>query len=400
MYDVMSGLKVIEVAEHTFVPAAGMILADWGADVIKVERTQGGDSARHLKLKGADSQVNPFFEAANRGKRGIALDLTQEAGRQQLYKLIENADVFLTNLRADARKKLGIEAADIMQRCPKLIYARGTSYGLQGAKADDGGFDYPSSWCRSGSAYMQTLPGEMPPIQPASIGDLSGGASLAGAIAAALFRRERTGKGAIVDNSLYLTGTYLMSQCLMNSSTGAPSAFGARPQSGHNMPLANNYQTRDGRWICLMLLMDKWWPDFVEHIERPELLEDPRFENNSARTANGPALIEILNEVFRTRDYAQWCDRLDTLEGVWSPVQSPDEVIRDPQALENGFVTPVNLGDGGSYLTGASPAQFDEQHLGTLHSSPGFAQHTDEVLREIGVSEVELQQLRKLNAIK
>src|SRR5690606_12911599 len=200
MYDVMAGIKVIEVAEHTFVPAASMVLADWGADVVKVERLPMGDSSRHMKLPATGGRINPFFEAGNRGKRSVAIDLTQAAGREQLYKLIENADVFITNLRADARAKLGIEPADVIARKADIIYARGTGYGLRGAMANDGGFDYPSSWCRGGAGYQQTVAGGEPVQQPGSIGDLGGGVTLAGAIAAALFRRERTGKGAIVDN--------------------------------------------------------------------------------------------------------------------------------------------------------------------------------------------------------
>ncbi|BAN48553.1 CaiB/BaiF CoA-transferase family protein [Metapseudomonas resinovorans] len=395
MYDVMNGVRVIEVAEHTFVPAAGMVLADWGADVIKVERAQGGDAARHMKLPGADGAINPFFEAANRGKRGIALDLTQPAGREQLYRLIDGADVFLTNLRADARQKLGIEAADLMARNPRLIYARGTGYGLRGALANDGGFDYPSAWCRAGAANGQALPGDMPPRQPGSIGDLTGGVTLAGAIAAALFRRERTGQGAVVDNALYMVGTYLMSQSLLATSIGAPT-IPVQSQADSDFALANNYRTRDGRWISLCLLMDKWWPDFVAHVERPDLLEDSRFVDIRARHINSRALIAVLNDVFAGRDYADWCTRLASLEGVWAPVQNPTEVLADAQALENGFVSPV----ADRYMTGVSPAQFDERPVGELRMGPGFGQHTDEVLREIGIGESELMSLRKLGAVK
>jgi formyl-CoA transferase len=399
MYDVMSGVRVIEVAEHTFVPACGMVMADWGADVVKIERTKGGDASRHIKLPGADGAVNPFFEAGNRGKRSVSLDLTQEAGREQLYRLIETADVFLTSMRADARRKMGIEPDDLMEINPRLIYARGTGYGLHGALADDGGFDYPSSWCRSGSGYLQGLPGEMPPKQPGSIGDLTGGVTLAGAVAAALFRRERTGKGAIVDNALYMVGTYLTSQALLATGIGAP-VMPNHPQLKPDIALANNYQTRDGRWIALCILMEPWWPDFAKHIERLDLLDDPRFSTAAARHANVTALVQVLNEVFANRDYADWCERLRTLQGVWSPIQSPAEVLQDPQALENGFITPVSYGDNESYLAAVSPAQFDERPIGKLRSGPAFAQHTDEVLRETGLDDAELDQLRALGAIK
>ena len=158
MYDVMQGVRVIEVAEHTFVPAAGVVLADWGADVIKIERTAGGgDPARHMLILQRPGQTrNEYFEVANRGKRSVALDLTQNAGREQLYRLVAGADVFITNLRTDARRKLRIEVQDLMERNPRLVYARGTGYGMGGPMANHGGFDYPSSWCRSGSGFAQT----------------------------------------------------------------------------------------------------------------------------------------------------------------------------------------------------------------------------------------------------
>ncbi|QIE89797.1 CaiB/BaiF CoA transferase family protein [Pseudomonas nitroreducens] len=399
MYDVMNGVRVIEVAEHTYVPAAAMVLADWGADVIKVERAQGGDASRHMRLPGADGKVNPFFETGNRGKRGIALDLTQPAGREQLYRLIEGADVFLTNLRADARLKLGIEAEDLLRRNPRLIYARGTGYGLRGSMANDGGFDYPSAWCRAGAGFNQTLPDAAPPKQPGSIGDLGGGVTLAGAIAAALFRRERTGKGAVVDNALYMVGTYLMSQSLLATSIGVPT-IPIEAQKDSSFALANNYRTRDGRWIALCLLMEKWWPDFVAHIERPALLEDPRFKDAAARHANSRALVGELNEVFATRDYADWCARFKTLEGVWAPIQSPAEVLVDAQALDNGFVSRVEIDEHDHYLVGVSPAQFDQQPIGRLRAGPRFAQHTDEVLREIGLDDERIAELREAGVIR
>jgi formyl-CoA transferase len=399
MYDVMEGIKVIEVAEHTFVPAASMILADWGADVIKIERTTGGgDPGRNLAIPNSGKDgISMFFEAGNRGKRSLALDLTQPEGRELLYRLIATADVFITNLRADARQKLGIETDDVRQLNPRIIYARGTGYGLRGAMANDGGFDYPSSWCRSGSGYMQTLPGGEPPMQPGSVGDLGGGATLAGAISAALFRRERTGKGAIVDNALYLFGIYLMSQSMVAAGLGIERAPASRATAFN--ALVNNYRTRDDRWISLCLLMERWWPDLARHLDRPELIEDPRFTTGKLRAENGKALIAILEDVFAARDYAYWKAKLATLEGVWAPLQSPGEVIADPQALANGFVTTISAKDGKNYLTGASPAQFDEAPIGRLTAAPAYAEHSAAVLAELGLSSAEIARLRDRHVV-
>lgn len=400
MYDVMDGVKVLEVAEHTFVPAASMILADWGADVIKIERTTGGgDPGRNLAIpnSGRDG-LNMFFEAGNRGKRSLALDLTQEAGRAVLHRLIASADVFVTNLRADARAKLGIDAAEVTAINPRIIYARGTGYGLQGRMANDGGFDYPSSWCRSGSAYMQTPAGGEPPMQPGSVGDLGGGATLAGAISAALFRRERTGQGAIVDNALYLFGIYLMSQSLVAAGMGLER--GPQPQHADAFnAIMNNYKTSDGRWISLCLLMDQWWPDLARHLDRSEWLEDERFKDAASRYANRRTLIAELDEIFAAHDYEYWKDKLSSLQGVWSPIQSPAEVIADEQALVNGFVTRVETDDGRAYMSGASPAQFDGRPIGPLKAAPAYGAHSEAILAEIGLAADDIADLRRRGII-
>lgn len=395
MYDVMEGVKVIEVAEHTFVPAAGMILADWGADVIKIERTSGGgDPGRSLPMPGSSAGgFSMFFEAGNRGKRSVRLDLTQPAGRDLLYRMVESADVFITNLRADARKKLGIEPGDLMKRNPRLIYARGTGYGIRGPMANDGGFDFPSSWCRSGAGYMQTQPDGFPPSQPGSVGDLGGGATLAGAISAALFRRERTGKGAIVDNALYLVGIYLMSQSVVAAGLGIKRAAGPGPDQAGN-PLVNLYRTRDGRWINLCLLNESWWPDLCRHLGREEWIDDPRFLSNLARFENCHTLNAAIQDVFGSADYAEWLERLKSLEGVWAPLQSPEEVAADHQALVNSFVAEVKADDGRSYKAGVSPAQFDEATIGELRAAPAYGAHTEAVLRDMGLGDAELEELR------
>jgi formyl-CoA transferase len=398
MYDVMDGVKVIEVAEHTFVPAAAMILGDWGADVIKVERaSHGGDAARTMRaIQRPGLKSNPYFEAANRNKRGLALDLTTEEGRDLLGQLIDEADVFVTNLREEARAKLGIDAQSVMARNPRIIYASGTGYGTRGPMAKTAGFDFPSSWCRSGSAYAQTTPGDVPPpAQPGSVGDLTGGATLAGAIAAALFRRERTGKGAVVDHALYMMGTYIMSQALIHASMGWQSAGPMPPREAYPDPLMNQYKTADDRWLLLCLLYDGWWPDFARHIDRESWIDDERFSDPAARAANCRAMIAELDAIFAAKTLAEWEAQFATLEGVWSPEKSPAEVIEDEQALVNGFVTPVTYPDGDTYLTGASPAQFDGRPVGEMRASPTHGQDTDDVMRELGLTDDQIAALRE-----
>lgn len=402
MYDVMQGVRVVEVAEHTFVPAASMILADWGADVIKIERaTGGGDAARTMRvIQRPGLRANPFLEAANRGKRSVALDLTMEEGRAQLYRLLDDADVFITNLRDDARTKLGIQPEDLLGRHPRLVYASGTGYGLQGPMASSRGFDYPSSWCRSGSGYVQTpADGSPPPPQPGSVGDLCGGATLAGAIAAALFRRERTGRGAVVDHALYLMGAYIMSQSLIAASLGWEPSGPPAARAEAADPANNIYRTSDGRWLVLCLLYDQWWPDLARHLQREDWLSDPRYADPAGRAANNVALIAELDAIFAGKTLAEWEVQLADLEGVWSPLKSPAEVIVDEQALANGFVTPVTLPSGDTYLTGASPAQFDRRPIGELRAAPAHGRDTDAVLRELELTDAQIAGLRERGVI-
>jgi formyl-CoA transferase len=398
MYDVMEGVKVIEVAEHTFAPAAGMMLADWGADVIKVERgVGGGDPARHLAiLQRPGQKLNAYFEVANRGKRSIGLDLRRPEGREILLKLVEEADVFITNLRADARAKLGIDPADLMARNPKLIYARATGYGPKGPMANDGGFDYPTSWCRSGSAFVQTPPnGDPPPMQPGSVGDLTGGATIAGAISAALFRRERTGKGCIVDHSLYGMGAYIMTQSICGASlagTVMPPQREVPPGAANAMN--RHYKTSDNRWIQICFLFDAWFPDFARRIGREDLLADPRFKDEPSKYANGVALAAELDKTFATKDYETWKKILAGADGVWAPVQAPGELLSDVQAIENGIVTPVKTYDGGTYYAAGSPGQFDEKPPGELRASPAYGQHNEEIVRALGFSDTQIAEMR------
>jgi crotonobetainyl-CoA:carnitine CoA-transferase CaiB-like acyl-CoA transferase len=401
MYDVMEGVRVVEVAEHTFVPAAAMTLADWGADVIKIERTtDGGDPMRTLQIPNLEAGgYNPYFEAGNRGKKSIALDLHQEAGREILYRLVREADVFTTNLREDARKKLGIEPEDLFKLNPRLIYARGTGYGREGPFARQGGFDGPTTWCRGGLSYLMTKPGQEAPSAPSSIGDLTGGLTTAGAIAAALFKRERTGKGSIVDNSLYAVGTYLSSQLIAMASLGTHRVPTDTPRHEQFNPLAMMYRTKDDRWLNLCLLIPKWWPDFCRHIDRPDLIEDERFKDPRARFANRGALVAIFDETFAKYTLMEWVKKFETMEGVWAPCFSPGEIAEDPQALINGFVIPVGPEGAPEYLIGSSPCQFDERPVGEVRRGPKYGEHTLDVLAQLGIEGAAVEDLRRSGVV-
>jgi crotonobetainyl-CoA:carnitine CoA-transferase CaiB-like acyl-CoA transferase len=191
-----------------------------------------------------------------------------------------------------------------------------------------------------------------------------------------------------------------MSQALISASLGwkPPDHPTARTEAPD--PANNIYRTKDGRWLVLCLLYDQWWPDLARKLHHEEWLTDPRYADPEARATNNVALIAELDEIFATRTLSEWEDELFTLEGVWSPLKSPAEVIEDVQALENGFVTPVAIAGEGSYLTGASPAQFDERPIGPLRAAPTHGQNTDDVMRELGLTEEQITGLRRRDVIK
>lgn len=392
MTDVLSGIRVIELASWTFVPSAGVALADWGADVIKVEHPQGGDPGRALVVGGlapgtGKSALDFMLELGNRGKRSIGLDLRHEQGRELLLKLVETADVFLTNWLPDARRKLRIDVADLRAVNPKLIYARGSGLGPRGPEAANGGFDAASYMARGSVAYALTADPDARPIgQRAAYGDLPSGLTLAGGIAAALYRRERTGEPSVVDVSLLSQAMWTMAPDIM-----AADFFGIDripTQAGKTAlnPITNMYRTRDGRWIQLVMLQpDRYWRPLCDALGRPDLAEDPRFAGSAALAQNSVAAIDELERTFAEHDLDHWRRVLATQEGVWAVVQSPQEVLSDPQAIANEYIVEAKDPAGVPYHFVANPIQIDERPPRPA-LAPELGQHTEEVLLEAGLT--------------
>jgi crotonobetainyl-CoA:carnitine CoA-transferase CaiB-like acyl-CoA transferase len=342
MYDVLNGVKVVELASWLFVPAAGAVLADWGADVIKIEHPVLGDPIRGLaNAESTGALVNPNTELPNRGKRSVGLDVSTPRGRDILYQLLDSADVFLTNLLPNTRQRLAIDVDDIRARNPRVIYALGTGQGMLGAEADRGGFDLASAWARAGAAFQMTPTAGEPPNQPGSLGDLSGAMNLAGAVAAALYRRRCDGHAPVVEVSLYATGIWWMAQAVTSGAVGVTREFRTRRKPFN--ALVNYFPTKDERWVCLVFLQaDRWWPDLCRHLDRPDLVDDPRFATTAGRSENVEDVTRVLDSIFATRTLDEWREALATLEGVWSPVLSPAEIGEDPQALTNGYLPAVD----------------------------------------------------------
>jgi len=387
----LEGVKVIEIAMWAYVPSAGAVLADWGADVVKIESPQG-DPIRGLVNAGVGPMEGITFtwEIFNRNKRAVALDLTNPEAREIVYKLVETADVFLTSLLPPVRSKLGVDLDRIRERNPAIIYAAGTGQGAVGPESDRGGYDSITFWSR-GSISASVTPQDYPrPVgMPAgAFGDSISGMALAGGVAAAIARKALTGEPSVVDASLLGTAMWAMQMGIVGAAVAAaaPSSPDAAAPRVAN-PLVNNYRTSDGRWVALcMLQRDAYWDGLCEVIGRRDLLADERFATPESRTANGADMVAELEKTFATKTLAQWREVLARQRGQWDVVRLVSEVGEDPQAVFNGFVQHVDYGSGRRLPLVANPVQFDRTPP-ILGPAPSFGADTESVLAELGMDE-------------
>ncbi|WP_419928843.1 CaiB/BaiF CoA transferase family protein [Candidatus Poriferisocius sp.] len=404
----MEGIKVLEVAQFTFTPAAGAVLADWGADVMKVEHAVTGDAQRGLKIGtggAAAGSFQPLMEHPNRGKRSVGIALETEAGRALLDELIAESDVFLTNFLPAARRKLRIEVDDVRAVNPSIVYARGSALGPRGPESEDGGYDGSTFWCRAGSAWGGTAAGaSMAASMPSgAYGDSMGGMTIAGGIAAALLKRERTGEASVVDVSLLSVGAWatalsIGTALLLEENPPKMPVENMRPAIPVN-PVIGTFPTSDGRFINFTMLQPgRYWADVCRHIDREDLIDDPRFDTDEKLIENAIPAGDLVAEAIAAKPYDHWVEKFETLEGQWAKVQSPLEVADDPQVRANGYILMVQDLEGNDRELVSSPVQFDEAPY-DVSRAPQFAEHTDEIVLGLGKSEDELIQLKIDGAI-
>jgi crotonobetainyl-CoA:carnitine CoA-transferase CaiB-like acyl-CoA transferase len=381
----LQGFTIVELGLWVAGPSAGAILADWGAEVVKIE-PHDGDPFRgmYLTVAGAELPANPPFELDNRGKRSIALDLGSDDGKRIADELLARADVFLTNMRPAALARLGLDWPSLSARYPRLVYGLVTGYGERGPEAHRPSYDIGAFWARAGIAAALTPPGADPPFQRGAMGDHTAGMTLAGGISAALLARERTGRGQLVSTSLLRVGVYVLGW-----DTNATLRLGieATPMTRARTPnpVISAYRTKDEKWFWLLGLQgQRHWPDLVRAVERPEWLDDQRFATMRARRDNVVELVGLLDALFATRTLAEWGAAFDRAGMWWAPVQTTTEVVADPQAEAAGCWVDVPVAEGGTARMVATPVDFSDTAWAPTGASPECGQHTEEVLLELG----------------
>ena len=407
MTQVMKGIRVLEVAQFTFVPAAGAILADWGADVIKIEHPVRGDTQRGFINVGAiklDPQRNTLMEHANRGKRSVGVDISKPAGIELIYQIAKTADVFLTNYLPAQRQKLKFDLEHIRAVNPNIIYARGSAYGDKGPERDTGGFDGTAFWSRGGVGYSMSppeLPGPLTQGIPA-FGDSIGGMNIAGGIAAALFHRARTGEAVELDVSLLSTAWWAAGTGIDIAIESGTVTRNRMPTSGagYGNPFSGNFRTSDGGTINLCILTPgPYIRDTFQHLGIPEVAEDPRFSEATALMRNWQEASELIVAAFAKQSFAYWRQNLKTMKGQWAPIQSLLNVAADEQALANDMLFEVEAGDGGRPLKLVrGPIQFNHAPVRSTRA-PQASEHTETFLMELGLAWDRIEELKAAGAI-
>jgi len=396
---IFDGLKVLDCASFIAAPAAATVLSDFGADVIKIEPPGSGDPYRNLPhLPGyPHSEHNFAWLLESRNKKSLALDLTRPDARAVLYRLVAEADVFITNLPPAVRSKLGITYDHLAHLNDRLIYASFTGYGEKGEEANKPGFDSNAYWARSGLMDLVRADEDTTPARSvAGMGDHPCAMAFYGAIVTALYKRERTGKGAHVSTNLMANGVWANGVLAQAKLCGAKFSR-RRPRAQALNAVTNHYKCRDGRWIILSLLNEeRQWPALARCLDREDLIADTRFTTKADRHAHSLELIRIFDEVFATKDLAEWRKLLDGNGLVFGVVGILDDIPNDRQLLVNEVLVPF---ENDTMLTINSPIFIDGERKVAPRKPPGIGEHSDEVLRDAGYDEASIRELRASGAV-
>jgi crotonobetainyl-CoA:carnitine CoA-transferase CaiB-like acyl-CoA transferase len=376
-----SSLRVVEVGSWIAAPCASALFADLGAEVIKIEPPAGDPGRRFVSSAGGGADLSPAFELFNRGKRSVVLDITSPSDRQRLDTLLSSSDVLITNMRAGTLERAGLDPAEVLARCPRLVYASITGLGLRGADRDRASYDVGAFWARTGLLHQITVPGE-PPAHPAGgYGDAVTALASFSAVLAALLERERSGRGQLVESSLLQSGAWLCGGDL-----GVQAVFGRVNGASHRAesrtPLVNSYQTSDGRWIFLQgVEATRHFSGLCAALGREELCHDERFATAKLIRVNRRELIAIFDEEFARRPLTEWAPRLDGAGVWWQAVASPSEVLNDDQLTANDMLHDVTVGGPTPMVT--SPFTLRAMAVHEAGRAPDLGADSEAVLREL-----------------
>jgi len=393
----LEGVKVVEMAAYIAGPVAAGMMCDWGADVIKVE-APGGDGIRWNRPPLKPGGWNPTFDADNRGKRSIVVNLRTPDGAAVLRKLIEGADVFITSLRPRILSQAGFDYDSVRAWKPDLIYASVTGYGLSGPLADTPAFDITGFWARSGLGGQMTAPTGSPPSGRAGMGDHITGLSTALGVMTALFARTRTGQGQLVESSLLRTGAHILGYDFSDQIRRGET--NPAQHRGHDGRISVYYRASDGRWLCIWPHdLAKDWPVVFRAARRPDLADDPRMQTQEGREAHATELMAALDAGFAARTLDEIGRDLDDAGLIWSPVLTAAEALRDPAHLAAGNFIEMDDGEGGTMLSPAGPVRFRGEEAAPKGPSPAPGQHTDAILSELGYDKAAIASLRQAQAV-
>jgi crotonobetainyl-CoA:carnitine CoA-transferase CaiB-like acyl-CoA transferase len=398
----LEGIKVIDFTTWIFAAGATAILADLGADVIKVEDPATGDPQRAIIMFGGGTQIpeiNFPWELENRGKRGMGIDLRTDQGRKIMYKLVEQSDVFVSNIRADVLQNLGVDYDTMSKINPKLIYAHGSGYGVNGPEALRPGFDYAAFWARGGIMNMVGEPDAPPPQCLPGYGDNTSAMAMAAGIAFALFVRERTGMGQRVDISLLGTALWCNGLSVTGAGFTEEETLRVSRKTVPN-PLFNSYKCKDGRWLMLACLQsDRFWSDFCGVMGLNHLEHDPKYENMFVRAVDPAPFIALLDDLFIAKDRDEWGRLFDEKEIIWAPIQTLKEALNDPQAVANEFVSEVIHPEHGPFRLISIPIKLRKTPASIRTIAPELGQHTEEILIEMGYTWDDITAFKEAKAI-